>query len=142
MAENKTQPTAQSPAAFLDAVEPEKKRREARELDALFRRVTGWSPVMWGPSMIGYGAYRYRYESGREGEFFATGFSPRKAKHSIYVLPGYADYGSILDRLGRHAAGKSCLYITTLDAVDLDVLAELIETGVRDLSAKYEVRGS
>ena len=94
---------------------------------------------MWGPSMIGYGQYHYRYESGREGDFLATGFSPRKARHSIYILPGYEDYSAILARLGRHARGKSCLYVTRLEDIDLDVLAELIEAGVRDLSRKYEV---
>ncbi|MEQ8404441.1 MAG: DUF1801 domain-containing protein [Oceanicaulis sp.] len=142
MAENKTKPTPHSVDAFLAAVEPERKREEALQLDAVFRRVTGWSPVMWGPSMVGYGQYHYKYESGREGDMLATGFSPRKAKHSIYILPGYTDYGLILERLGKHAMGKSCLYINKLADIDLDVLAELIEAGLKDLSAKYEVQGS
>lgn len=142
MAENKTRPTPQSVRAFLDAVEPDRKRAEAFELDALFRRITGWTPVMWGPSMIGYGAYHYKYESGREGDMLATGFSPRKAKHSLYIMPGYEDYSAIMNRLGKHATGKSCLYINTLADIDLDVLAELIEAGLKDLAAKYEVRGS
>jgi len=142
MAEIKTQPTDQTVEAFLDAVEPGRKREEARALDALFRRVTGWTPVMWGSSIIGYGAYHYKYESGREGDFLATGFSPRKAKHSIYILPGCADYGAIMARLGKHSTGKSCLYVTKLADIDLDVLAELIETGVKDLASHYEVRAS
>lgn len=142
MADNKTKPTDITAEAFLGDVEPERKREEARALDALFRRVTGWAPVMWGPSMIGYGRYHYRYETGREGDMLATGFSPRKARHSIYILPGYSDYSEILSRLGKHATGKSCLYINKLADIDLDVLAELIKAGVRDLAATYEVQAS
>lgn len=142
MSENKTRPTEVSVEAFLAAVEPERKREEARELDALFRRVTGWTPVMWGPSMIGYGSYHYVYDSGREGDMLATGFSPRKAKHSIYVLPGYEDYGDLMARLGKHATGKSCLYVNRLSDIDLDVLAELIETGLEDLAKRWPVRPS
>lgn len=142
MTENKTRPSDESVDAFLAAVEPERKRDEARQLDALFRRVTGWNPVMWGPSMIGYGAYHYRYESGREGDMLATGFSPRKAKHSIYILPGYEDYPEIMGRLGKHATGKSCLYVNKLADIDLDVLAELIDTGLKDLAKRWPVRPS
>jgi len=142
MVETRTKPTTVSVEAFLAAVEPDRKREEARTLDALFRRVTGWTPVMWGPSMIGYGSYHYKYESGREGDMLATGFSPRKARHSIYILPGYQDYCEIMARLGKHATGKSCLYVNKLADIDLDVLAELIESGLKDLAAKYEVTGS
>ena len=142
MAENKTKPTDISVEAFLGAVEPDRKRDEAKTLDALFRRVTGWNPVMWGPSMIGYGRYHYTYESGRERDMLATGFSPRKAKHSIYILPGYADYTAVLSRLGKHSTGKSCLYITRLADIDLDVLAELIETGLKDLAQRWPVQPS
>jgi len=139
MAPNKTQPTAVSVEAFLGAVEPQRKREEAATLDALFRKATGWAPQMWGPSMVGYGRYHYVYASGREGDSLATGFSPRKAKHSIYILPGYADYGAILQRLGKHTTGKSCLYINTLSDIDLDVLAELIRTGLADLQQRWPV---
>lgn len=142
MAQNKTRPTPEDVAAYLDAVEPEGRREDARTLDALFRRVTGWSPVMWGPSMIGYGSYHYTYESGREGDFLATGFAPRKASLSIYIMPGYADYGPILDRLGKHKTGKSCLYVNRLSDVDLDVLAELIQAGLDDLGRTWPVRPS
>ncbi|WBQ10992.1 DUF1801 domain-containing protein [Hyphomonadaceae bacterium ML37] len=138
----KTQPSDQTVDAFIASMEPDQKREEAHTLDALFRRVTGWNPVMWGPVMIGYGRYHYRYDTGREGDFLATGFSPRKAKHSIYIMPGYTDYGAILSRIGKHGMGKSCLYINKLDDIDLDVLAELIDAGVKDLSGKYEVTAS
>ena len=141
-AKNKTLATAASVEEFLAAVEPERKREESIELDRLFRRVTGWSPRMWGPSIVGYGEYHYRYDSGREGDFLATGFSPRKAKHSVYIMPGYSDYGSILKRLGKHSTGKSCLYINKLADIDLDVLAELIEMGLRDLGDRYPVKAT
>jgi len=91
--------------AFLAAVEPEARREEARRLDALFRRTTGWTPVMWS-GIVGYGRYAYRYESGREGEWFATGFAPRKGKISVYILPGCADFGPLLARLGRHSGAR------------------------------------
>ncbi len=142
MSENKTKPTPVAVEDFLAAVEPERKREEARELDALFRTVTGWTPVMWGPSMIGYGSYHYVYDSGRTGDMLATGFSPRKARHSIYIMPGYADYGPILQRLGKHSKGKACLYVNKLADIDLQVLAELIETGLKDLSKKWPVKPS
>ena len=142
MAENKTQPTAADVTAFLETVEHPTRRADGLALDALFQAVTGWRPRMWGPSIVGYGLYHYRYPTGREGDFLATGFSPRKANLSIYVMPGYQDYGAILDRLGKHKLGKSCLYITKLADVDMDVLAELIRTGLKDLNAIYPVEPS
>lgn len=140
--ENKTRPTGQAVVDFIASVDPEPKRRDAETLDQLFRRVTGFAPAMWGPSIIGYGSYHYRYASGREGDFLATGFSPRKARHSIYIMPGYADYGDILARLGKHKMGKSCLYVNKLADIDLDVLAELIRAGLRDLDKTWKVRPS
>lgn len=142
MAQNKTQPTTVDVDAFLSAVEPERRREDGQALNTLFKRVTGWAPVMWGPSMIGYGSYHYRYDSGREGVSLATGFSPRKSNLSIYIMPGYADYSAILDRLGKHKTGKSCLYVNRLSDVDLDVLAELIQAGLNDLGRKWPVRPS
>ncbi len=139
MSENKTKPENASVETFLASIEPEAKREEARRLDALFRKVTGFEPVMWGASMVGYGRYHYRYESGREGDFFATGFSPRKAQHSIYILPGYTDFGAILERLGKHKKGKSCLYVKRLSDIDMDVLGELIAAGLKDLDRQWTV---
>ncbi len=139
-AENKTRPTGQAIADFIASVEPPAKQEDARALDHLFRDVTGFEPVMWGPSIIGYGRYHYRYDSGREGDFLATGFSPRKARHSIYIMPGYADYGDILARLGKHKMGKSCLYVNKLADIDLDVLADLIRAGLRDLDKTWPVQ--
>lgn len=140
MSGNKTKPTAVGPREYIASIEPERRRREGEILLDLFGKTTGWQPRMWGPSMIGYGEYHYKYDSGREGDFMATGFSPRKAKLSIYILPGYTDYAPILARLGKHSHGKSCLYVNKLDDIDLDVLAELITAGIADLSRKYPVK--
>jgi hypothetical protein len=94
---------------------------------------------MWGGSIIGFGRYHYRYASGREGDFLATGFAPRKASMSVYIMPGYQDYSEILKRLGPHKTGKACLYITRLDQIDMDCLAELIRQGLKDLEKLYPV---
>ena len=139
MAENKTQATALDPAAFLATVEPERRRQDGERLLGFFQEVTGFKPVMWGPSIIGYGRYHYVYDSGREGDFLATGFSPRKAALSIYVMPGYQDYSEILNRLGKHKLGKSCLYVNKLDDIDMDVLAELVRAGLADLNRIWRV---
>ena len=142
MAANKTQVTKVAVEAFLGAVEPAAKSDEAQVLDRLFREVTGFEPRMWGPSIVGYGQYSYVYQSGRTGDWLATGFSPRKAAHSIYIMPGYADFGPILARLGKHRIGKSCLYVNKLADIDLDVLGELIRAGLDDLATHWEVRPS
>ncbi len=92
---------------------------------------------MWGTSIIGYGRYEYKYESGREGEFMMTGFSPRKTSSTIYIMPGYQDLSEMLDRLGKHKTGKSCLYINKLSDVDLDVLEEIINFGLDYMRNKY-----
>ncbi|MEJ6390533.1 DUF1801 domain-containing protein [Gymnodinialimonas ulvae] len=138
-ADNKTRFTAADVTAFLESVEHPTRRADARMLNAMFRAVTGFTPRMWGPTIVGYGRYDYVYDSGREGSFLATGFSPRKANLSIYIMPGYQDYSEILARLGKHKMGKSCLYINKLADVDAAVLEELIRAGLRDLSAKWVV---
>ncbi|KIC17974.1 DUF1801 domain-containing protein [Leisingera sp. ANG-DT] len=140
MSRNKTALTGASVIEFLQAVEPERKSVEAQELDRLFRKATGYQPQMWGPSIVGYGRYHYRYATGREGEFLATGFAPRRARHSIYIMPGYQDYSSILARLGKHRLGKSCLYVNKLADIDLNVLGELIRAGIKDLNAIWPVQ--
>lgn len=142
MAGNKTVPTGIDVAAFLDTVTPLRRAADARVLDALFRRVTGFTPVMWGPSIVGYGRYHYRYDSGREGDFLATGFSPRKASLVIYIMPGYDRFPEILPRLGKHRLGKSCLYINTLADVDETVLEELVAAGLARLRDIWSVTPS
>lgn len=126
---------------FLDQVEPAARRDEGQVLDRIFRKATGWQPRIWGASIVGYGSYDYRYASGREGRWLATGFSPRKRDLTVYIMPGYQDYSEVLARLGPHRMGKSCLYIGKLAQVDPDVLAELIATGLADLGRIWPVSG-
>lgn len=129
-AENKTTATAASVEEFLAAVPDERRREEARMIDAMHRRVTGCEPQMWGPSIIGYGSYRYRYESGREGTSCRAGFSPRKAALTIYLNGEFrrhpAEAEALFARLGKHKTGQSCLYINKLADVDLTVLEQLV----------------
>lgn len=125
---------------FIEAVEHPVRRADALVLDGMFRRITGWTPKMWGPTIVGYGSYAYKYESGREGQSLATGFSPRKASQSIYIMPGYHDYSKILGRLGKYKIGKACLYVNKLADVDLDVLEELVRAGLNDLGKMWPVR--
>ena len=143
MADAKTQITDVDPADYIAAVEPENRREEAKVLDALFRRVTGEKPKMWGPSMIGYGEIRTVYASGRKVHFMRAGFSPRKAKLSLYLMGGYSDaetgkkHGDALERLGKHSRGKSCLYINKLADIDLAVLEEMIRNDWDEMNRRY-----
>ena len=137
--ENKTRSTNTPVQAFLDSVEHDTRRADGFALLELFNRVTGLKPKMWGPSIIGYGRYHYKYESGREGDFLITGFSPRKAALSIYIMPGYRDMSEKLARLGKHKIGKSCLYINKLADVDTNVLEEIVLDGIAYMKTRYEV---
>ena len=139
MAENKTRATADNVADFLSNVTPARRQQDAVALDQLFRKITGFQPQMWGSSIIGYGSYHYIYDSGREGDSLATGFSPRKANLVIYIMPGYTDFSEILMRLGKHRIGKSCLYVNKLADIELEVLAELIRAGLDDLGTRWPI---
>lgn len=136
-AANKTRPAAGDPAAFLAGIESSARREDGLALLDFFKQVTGLPPVLWGGSIIGFGRYHYRYDSGREGDYFMTGFSPRKAALSIYILPGYQDLADERARLGKHKAGKSCLYVNRLADIDLDVLAEMMRKGIAVLKSRY-----
>ncbi|WP_425038072.1 DUF1801 domain-containing protein [Primorskyibacter sp. S187A] len=136
---NKTMPTPIPVADFLAQVAPERRRDEGLKLDEIFREVTGFEPQMWGESIVGYGRYAYRYASGREGSFLATGFSPRKARHSIYIMPGYSDLGGLLDKLGKYKAGAACLYINKLADIDERVLRRIIKQGLSELKRQWPV---
>ena len=139
MAENKTQASDSDVGEFLNNVEHAGRRVDAFTVDKLFRDVSSFEPVLWGPSIVGYGRYHYRYESGREGDFLATGFSPRKANLVLYIMPGYTDFGHILKDLGKHKLGKSCLYLGSLKNVDLEVLGRLIRAGLDNLDKRWPV---
>jgi hypothetical protein len=131
MAEMKTRPHEGDVEAFLDSVADERRREDCRAVMAMMREVTGEAPRLWGPGMIGFGSYHYRYESGREGDWFLTGVAPRKGALTVYIMAGFDRYDELMARLGPHATGRSCLYIKRLDAIDLDVLRELIDRSVR-----------
>ena len=140
MVENKTKPTPQSVSEFIAAIEHPVRRADAEALDALFRAETGWEPRMWGPTIIGYGSYDYTYETGYSGTSLATGFSPRKANQVLYIMPGYADLQSYLDRMGKYKTGKSCLYINKLADVDLEVVREVVRAGLDDLGTRWSIK--
>ena len=123
----------------LDSITDPKRRAEAERLDQIFRSATGWEPRLWG-KMIGYGEYHYRYKSGREGDFFATGFNMRFRDIALHILPGYCEFPEIAARLGKHKRGKSCWYLPSLDATDEAALTDLIKAGLRDLESQYEVK--
>lgn len=139
MPELNTKRTANSVADYLGSAENEARRADAAALDALFQRVTGWEPRLWGSSIVGYGRYRYTYESGRSGEMCAVGFSLRKADIVVYVLSGYTDLGDRLARLGKHKLGKSCVYFKRLPDIDQVVLEEIIRAGLVDLKSRWPV---
>ena len=137
MSDLKTRPTDASVEAFLDAVDDERRRSDARVVAGMMAEITGSTGVMWGSSIVGFGTYHYRYASGREGTFFETGFSPRKRALTLYVMAGFSEYEDLLGRLGRHATGKSCLYVRRLADVDLDILRDLLARSVDYVRAKY-----
>lgn len=138
--ENKTQVTKVEPKDFVAAVENPKRRADGEAMLEFFGRVTGLKARMWGPSIIGYGRYHYKYESGREGESLLTGFSPRKSNLVFYIMPGYREeeMQEKLSRLGKYKLGKSCLYVNKLDDIDLDVLEEIVLDGVSYMRDKYQ----
>jgi hypothetical protein len=139
MAQNKTTATGVAVEDFICGLPSEARQADARALDAIFRQASGFASRMWGPSIIGYGRYAYRYESGRSGESCATGFSPRGAAISIYGVIGSDAAGALLAQLGKHRLGKGCLYINRLADADLGVLDRLIRTGLAELCTRHEV---
>jgi len=136
MTENKTRATTASVTAFIDAL-PEGKRADSKTLIKLMRDATGEKPKMWGPSIIGFGAYHYKYESGREGDSLLVGFSPRKPATVLYGLLGHSDSEALIARLGKHTTCKGCLYIKKLADVDLKVLETLIDRGWTAARARH-----
>jgi len=134
MAETKTKPTEVSVESFLDKVESEQMRDDSAELIKMMKRVTGSPAKMWGPSIIGFGQYHYKYESGHEGDMCITGFSPRKGNLVVYAMPSS---DKLLTKLGKHKATKGCLYIKKLADVDVAVLEEIVKKSVDETRKKY-----
>ena len=137
MATNKTQANSASVSKFIDQVENVQKRNDAKALVQLFEKITDKKAKMWGPSIIGFGQYHYKYESGREGDFMLAGFSPRKTALTLYIMAGFSRYDEYLSKLGKFKTGKSCLYVKKLADVDLEVLEAMIIDSIQTVQAKY-----
>jgi hypothetical protein len=130
MAELKTKPTDESVTRFLDRIEGEQKRRDAYAILTLMGEVTGEEPRLWGDSIVGFGSYHYKYASGREGDWFLTGFSPRVQNLTLYIMAGFDLYDELLAGLGKYNTGKSCLYLKKLADIDLEILKRLVAESV------------
>ena len=137
MSDNKTQKNDDSVRAFLDTIEHAGKKADSELILDMMHKATGKPAKMWGKTIVGFDEYHYRYDSGREGDFMRIGFSPRKSNLSIYIMPGFSEYQDLLDKLGKHKIGKSCLYVNRLSDVDQDVLQELMERSLEDMKKKY-----
>lgn len=137
--EIKTKKNTGSVSAYIQSIENEALRKDGKALVKLFKEVTGSKPKMWGSSIVGFGEYHYVYPSGREGDWMATAFSLRKSGPTLYIMPGYENYSDLLEKLGPHTLGKSCLYLKHLADVDQKVLQKLIKAGLADLKKQYPV---
>lgn len=135
--EQKTWPTSQAVADYIASLPTERRQREARVLVDVFEEITDWPATMWGPSIIGFGSYKYQYASGHKGEAARTGFSPRKAALTFYLLMYDDQLGGILPRLGKYKASKGCVYVNKLEDIDLDVLREAIRYSVEEMERLY-----
>jgi hypothetical protein len=140
MAELKTQRTKASVKAFLDRVADARKRRDAKAVLAMMQEVTNEKPAMWGPGIVGFGSYAYRQRNGQEAHWPIVGFSPRKDSLTLYIMPGFRDYGALLEKLGRYKKGVSCLYIKSLDDVHLPTLKTLVRQSVKHMKKMVEER--
>jgi len=140
VAENKTKPTKGSVTSFINSIEDKQKRLDARKLAAMMRKATGSRAKMWGANIVGFGEYHYQYDSGREGDFMITGFSPRKQALTVYIIPGFKRFESIMNKLGKYKTGKSCLYIKRLADVDEKALRRLIDGSVKYMRKNYQTK--
>jgi len=137
MAENKTRPTEASVEDYIAAIDDETRRSDCEVLIKLMSGITKQPPRMWGSSIVGFGSYHYRYESGREGDMCQTGFSSRKGDISVYLVASGANQDELLAKLGKHRMGKSCLYIKRLDLVNAGVLRQLVADSVAEVKRRY-----
>lgn len=137
MAENKTKKTDVAPQSYVDAIADDARRADCQSILNMMRGISSWEPKMWGAGIVGFGEYHYKYDSGREGDALRIGFSNRAQNISIYIMPGYEDFGDELARLGKHKLGKACLYIKRLSDVDEVVLQEIMAKGLRLMEEKY-----
>ena len=138
----KTQRNSTSVKSFIDTVPDEQRRKDARAVSAIMQDVTGEKPAMWGTSIVGFGSYHYKYDSGQEGDWPLVGFSPRKDSLTLYIMPGFAEYGGLLEKLGKHKKGVSCLYIKSLDDVHVPTLKTLVRQSVKHMKKIVKERSS
>ncbi|GMW01183.1 MAG: hypothetical protein AMXMBFR84_23200 [Candidatus Hydrogenedentota bacterium] len=131
MGETKTKPTGVSVEVYINGIEDESRRNDCKTLIEWMRQATQSTPKMWGPSIVGFGTYHYKYESGREGDWFRVGFSSRKRDLTIYLMAGFDPVADLLAKLGKHKTGKCCLYLKSLDSIDTAVLKKLIAASVQ-----------
>ncbi|MFQ5732029.1 MAG: DUF1801 domain-containing protein [Planctomycetaceae bacterium] len=131
MAELKTQKTDASVDDFLNGVEDDRRREDCYAVLKIMQQATNDEPAMWGPAIVGFGSYHYKYASGREGDWFLTGFSPRKKELSLYIMAGFDGYPELMEKLGKFKTGKSCLYVKTLDDIHLPTLKKLVKQSVK-----------
>ncbi|MEJ1222434.1 DUF1801 domain-containing protein [Sediminicola sp. 1XM1-17] len=136
MSGNKTTPTNAPVTDFLNSIENETRRKDSFAMRQLMEGITGEPAVMWGDSIVGFGSYHYKYDSGREGDILLTGFSPRKQNLTLYIMSGFGGFQELMDKLGPHKTGKSCLYIKNLSDIDMDILTELITTSYNHFDQK------
>jgi hypothetical protein len=135
--ENKTKPTQKAADEFLESVSDPVRREESVRIKTMLQEVTGEKPVMWGDSIVGFGQYHYKYDSGREGDFMKIGFAPRKQALTVYIMPGFDRYDDLMQKLGKYKTGRSCLYIKKLTDIDWPVLEELCNLSYRYMTEKY-----
>ena len=133
MAEQKTKPTNQSVKEFLNKIPEPERRADCFAVAKIMEEITGEKPTMWGPSIVGFGSYRYKYASGHEGDWPMMGFSPRKKDLTLYIMMGFEKHAELMEKLGKHSTGKSCLYIKRLSDVHIPTLKKLIKIGLKDL---------
>jgi len=138
MAELKTKETKASVEKFLNAIPDEKRREDCFKILEMMKKITKVEPKMWGPSIVGFGNYHYKYASGHEGDMCITGFSPRKQNLTLYIMPGFERYNELMKKLGKYKTSVSCLYIKKLEDIDLKVLKELVTSSFKYMKAKYK----
>ena len=138
MAAPKTKPTSVSIEDFLNTVDDETRRDDCYTLLKIMKEITGEDAVMWGPSIVGFGNYHYKYPTGTEGDWMLTGFSPRKQALTLYIMAGFTSYDELLSKLGKYKHGKSCLYVKKLEDVDEKILRELITSSIKAIQKRYK----
>lgn len=138
MAELKTKKNSTSVENYLALIDNEHRQRDCRKIHRIMQQITGHSGNMWGDSIVGYGSYHYKYKSGHEGDWFLAGFSNRKQSITLYIMSGFSKYDDLLEKLGKHKTGKSCLYINNLDDIDENILRSMIKSSIEVIKKKYK----